>query len=306
MKRVARLLGIIIGVLGVVFVVRELVRNWIVVTDAASGADPIVLVVAFVIGLASMTTIGLAWHRCLTLLGAWSAVRTAMRDYFVGQLGKYVPGGIWPVVGRSEMARRSGASGTVAYGSTALSLALTYLAAPLTAAGALLTGAGGGEDVRWQAIIALVPFAVAVLHPRVAGWALGALRRLSRREVPLPVPAWGTSIALLAWHVAAWIGIGTSTWLIAATLDPESIDLRNLLFATTLAWLVGFLAIGVPGGIGVREAVFIAAASSLSSTGVAAAVAVVARFMFIVVDLTGAALSALLEGRGSAGSRASA
>jgi glycosyltransferase 2 family protein len=297
MKRIGRGLGILIGLLGVVFVVRELARNRDEVLTAAAGADPLMLFASFALALASMTAIGFAWRRCLQVMEAPLPVLDTLRRYFVGQLGKYVPGGIWPVVGRAEMARRGGVSPTVAYGSTVLSLGLTYLAAVLTCVGALLAGAGGAGEVTWQPVVALLPLGVLSLHPRVVGYVLRVLRRVSRRELALPVPRWSTSIALLVRHVPPWLGIGAATWLVATTLDPSTPSFRNVLFATTLAWVLGFLAVGVPGGIGVREAVFVAAATSLSSLGVAAAAAVVARALFILTDVVAAGASSLIESR---------
>jgi len=196
------------------------------------------------------------------------------------------------------MARRGGVSGTAAYGSTVLSLGLTYLAAILTAAGALLAGGLGSGEAYWQPVIALLPLGVLALHPWVVGAVLAAGRRLSRRPIEIPVPPWMVSITLLARHVPAWLGIGAATWLVATALEGGGVDFRNLLFATTLSWVVGFLAVGVPGGIGVREAVFVASATSLSSAGVAAAVAVASRVAFILVDVTGAGVTTLAAGGG--------
>jgi uncharacterized membrane protein YbhN (UPF0104 family) len=56
-----------------------------------------------------------------------------------------------------------------------------------------------------------------------------------------------------------------------------------------LSWVVGFVLVPVPGGVGVREAVFVAAAGSLDP-GIAAAAAIVARAIFVVVDALGAAI----------------
>ena len=282
--------GLAIALLGVAFVARELARNREEVLAAVGGADPLVLVVALVVGIASMVSIGLAWRRCLTVLDVDRPALDALRSYFVGQLGKYVPGGIWPVVGRAEMARRDGVGGAVAYGSTVMSMVLTYLAAALIAMAALLAGAEGAQAASWLPVFGLLAIGVTALHPFFAERGLRFLRRMSRRELKLAVPSWATSISLLLRHIPAWLGIAGATWLVAYTLDSSSApDLRNIGYATTLAWFVGFIAVGVPGGIGVREAVFTAAATSLSSAGVAAAVAVVARVLFIVVDLAGAA-----------------
>ncbi len=294
MKRLSNAVGLLIGGLGVAFVVRELARQRNQVMAVLAEARYGWLVLALIVGLASMTTIGLAWRRCLRVLGYRRSGPDTLRRYFVGQLGKYVPGGIWPVVGRAEMARRGGIPGAAAYGSTLLSLGLTYLAAVLMVLLALLSGSDGSSEVTWQPVLVLLPVGLIVLHPRILGTALGWLRRLTRRDLDVPVPRWSVSTLLLVVHLPAWFGISFATWLVALTLSGSPPNLRNLVFATTLSWLVGFLAVPVPGGIGVREAVFVAAATSLASTGLAAAVALVARVLFILVDLTGAGVSSLL------------
>ena len=57
-----------------------------------------------------------------------------MSWFFVGQLGKYVPGGIWPVVGQAELARRGGTTRGIAYSATAMSMVATFLGAATVAA----------------------------------------------------------------------------------------------------------------------------------------------------------------------------
>ena len=57
--------------------------------------------------------------------------------------------------------------------------------------------------------------------------------------------------------------------------------------AAVLSWVVGFVLVPVPGGVGVREAAFVAAAGSLDP-GIAAATAVAARALFVAVDALGA------------------
>lgn len=285
---------------GLVFVLQELVRSWGGVRSAISAAAPAPLVMAALVGTAGMLVVGMGWRRCLAVLGVRRAVVDTLYRYYVGQLGKYVPGGIWPVVGRGEMARRGGVPGAAAYGSTVLSMGVTYLAAILTAVVALLldvVDAGATAGAWWLVFLAL-PVGMLALHPRVAGSMLWLGRRVSRRELDVPVPRWSESISLVVWHVPAWVAIGASTWLVAVSLDPATPDPRNLVFAAAMSWFVGFVVVGSPGGLGVREAVFVALATSLSSTGVAAAVALTARVLFIVVDVVSAAVAAgMVRGR---------
>jgi glycosyltransferase 2 family protein len=222
MRRAASWIGVLIAVAGVGFVGRELARSWDDVREAVADANPWAILLGLVVGSCGMLIIGLGWRGCLAVLGTRRPVIDTLHRYYVGQLGKYVPGGIWPVVGRGEMARRGGVSGGVAYGSTVLSIGVTYLAAILTALLALVAGAAGRDGVAWQPVAVLLPLGILALHPRVVEAVLGVARRVTGRELDVPVPRWATSIGLVAWHVPAWLAVGGATWLIARAIDPSS------------------------------------------------------------------------------------
>jgi hypothetical protein len=64
--------------------------------------------------------------------------------------------------------------------------------------------------------------------------------------------------------------------------------LGEIVFAAVLSWIVGFVVIPAPGGLGVREAAVVVAAAALSG-GLAAATAIIAGVLFIVVDAIAAA-----------------
>jgi uncharacterized membrane protein YbhN (UPF0104 family) len=59
-----------------------------------------------------------------------------------------------------------------------------------------------------------------------------------------------------------------------------------MMFATILSWVVGFLAVPVPSGAGIRETVLFAASGLPQSTAITTAVG--ARILFVVVDVVGA------------------
>jgi hypothetical protein len=105
-------------------------------------------------------------------------------------------------------------------------------------------------------------------------------------------------VALVVRYVPAWLAIGGATWAVARSLDPSA-GLLEVGTAATLSWLIGFVLVPVPGGVGVREAAFVAAAGSLDP-GIAAAVAVGARLIFVAVDAAGAVIgSSTLRSRGT-------
>lgn len=278
--------GVGIGGLAAVFVVRAVLRDRAEITDAVGRATLGWLVLALALASVAMVAAAAPWRRALQALGADLPGPQVLARYFLGEIGKYLPGGVWPVLGRGELARRAGTARSAAYGSVALSLVTLYLAAlfVVLVGSPALFGDGDGPGALF--VLLLLPLGLLGLHPRALGRALALVERVTRRSLTLPIPAWRTSLGLVVRYVPAWLGVGAATWAVARALDPGA-PLPEVAVAAVLSWVVGFVLVPVPGGIGVREATFVAAASSLGP-GIAATVAVTARLLFVLVDATGA------------------
>lgn len=285
------------GLAGVAFVVRIFLDNRDEVLAAAADARPSLILAGLLAGGAAMTGIGLTWRSALRMLGSEVGVMSALRGYFVGQLGKYVPGGVWAIMGRGEWARAEGVPGAVAYSSVVLSMGSAYLSALLVGVALLpfLLGDGVSSDVPFVAVLVLLPVGLLIIHPAVLRWALDAVRRVTKRELILMIPSWRQSVSLVMRQLPSWILIGSANYLIAVAFGSVG-DIFNVVAATAVSWVVGFLALPVPGGLGVREGVFVALATSLPA-GIAATVALVARLVFIAVDTSGAGVTSLLLAR---------
>jgi uncharacterized membrane protein YbhN (UPF0104 family) len=295
-KAASGIVGLLLAGVAFAFVARTLLRDREAIGDALAEAEPEWLVVGFVLAVTGMVAIALPWRRALRLVGGDLPMGQVVARYFVGEIGKYIPGGVWPVLGRGELARRRGVGRGPAYGSVALSLVALYLAAMFVVVAllpALLTGDDGTGPV---AVVLLLPVGLVALHPRVLRGALSFVERVTRRHVELALPSWGQSLGLLARYVPAWLAIGSATWAVARALDPQA-DAWQVIAAAVLSWVVGFVLVPVPGGVGVREAAFVAAAGSLDP-GIAAATALAARAGFVVVDAIGAAIGGLALRRG--------
>lgn len=297
--------GVLIGAFGLAFVIRLIVREWDSISETIAEGDPLLLVASVACGLAGMTWIGLQWGRALRLSGRDRTRQpTPVRFlpwYFVGQLGKYVPGGLWPVLGRSELAVRGGVARSTAYPSVAISLLTTYLGALVLVAvvAPFAVASGAGASRLW--VLLLLPVGALCLHPVVLDRMVRLAERLLARGAGFVVPTWGSTVGLIVRHVPAWVGISAATWLVAEALLPEP-PILAIFLATPLSWFVGFVAIPVPGGVGVREATFVGVLAGSLGSADAAAVALASRLVFVAVDLLGAGASTLVA-RWSSGRR---
>lgn len=281
-------IGVSLVTAGALLVGRAIARDWHEVAGVLARADAVWLAVAFVFALGGMAGIALAWTEALTMIGARSSRWQALSWFFTGELAKYVPGGPWGVVGRAETATRSGVARSMAYGAVLLSMVATNLAGMLFAAGFLLIHGGGSGwtlDRAWLAFA--FPVGMLLVHPAVLSRAVALLRRWSRRPLPIEIPSWSSSMRLVAMNLPAWFSIGLATWCVTRALGGGA-PMSEILFAAPFSWVIGFMILPAPGGMGVREAVFAMTATSLSA-GVAATVALMARILFMIADAVAAA-----------------
>ena len=239
LARLSSVLGIVIGIAGVAFVARTLISKWDEVSDAFSQVDAINLVLSLLLGLAAMTSIGWIWVTMIVARSHNVRHRNAMAWYFTGQLGKYVPGGIWPIVGRAELAVRNGIPRLDAYASTGLSLVTTYSAAVVT----IGIGAAATTGHRLIAVliaISLVLAFAAFSQPSLRAAIIRVATRVSPSASSLTDPKRLARLTVV--HIPAWILMSLST-SVTATAFGAKISIADMLFITTTSWLAGFVAV---------------------------------------------------------------
>jgi uncharacterized membrane protein YbhN (UPF0104 family) len=290
LAKLASFAGVLIGIAGVAFVVRTILTKKEQVGDAFAQLNGITLIASLLLGLSAMTLIGYVWTRMLVTRGHHAPPRSSMAWYFAGQLGKYVPGGIWPIVGRAELAVRGGVPRPDAYAATGLSMVTTYLAAAL----AICIGSLVSWTYPLVGILGLTGFLVGFLafgNATLRRTVLATLNRVSPRATALTEPR--RLLILTLTHLPAWILMSLSTSVTASAFGAD-IGIAHMLFITSASWLAGFVVVGVPGGIGVRESVFTALAGTALTPGVAVSLALASRVVFIAVDLLGALVANII------------
>jgi glycosyltransferase 2 family protein len=280
-----RIAGIALGILAFGVFASTLVREWNDVESLVAEARPLLLVVALVLALGSAVGLAVLWRQVLRRLGATLPMVPVTAWYLVGEIGKYLPGGIWSVVGRSELATRAGVNRSIAYVSVALSLGLMCVSSAAVCIGLLPWSVDGGQRGIEYAVLLVAPVGLALLHPAVTRRLSAFAKRVSTDRLVLPVLPWGQALGLVLTGVPAWLLVGALSVTVAWALRLD-ISVTQVAFAAVLAWLAGFLVVPLPAGAGVREVVFVATCGLDPAPAVA--VAAVARLMFVVADGSGA------------------
>jgi hypothetical protein len=296
-----RLLQWLLGIAIVGFAARSLVRNWdqLRAQPLEWSIEPGWLILSAVVVWLMYGLLIAAWRIMLTGWGRGLDFWSAARIWTVSSLGKYLPGKVWAVAGMAVMAQRAGVGAAPATGSAVI---LQVLAIGTGAAVAALTGwsslrgAYPGAEGGLVVLLVISVVAVAVLFRP------DSVRRIVRLALPdanvsLTPPVGAVAFGIAA-NTVAWLGYGAALWLLARGLLPGvGLGLLPAIAVFTASYLAGFLALFAPGGIGVREGVFILMLQGPIGIGAATALAVASRLLLTVTEL-GAAVPFLLFPRG--------
>jgi glycosyltransferase 2 family protein len=238
----------------------------------------------------------LCWRAVLAELGGRLPMTAGARVFFLGQLGKYLPGSVWPVMAQMELGRDHDvperASGA-AVGIFLLVVVGTGLAVAAVTAPLLATDAVGAY---WW-LLAALPLVLLATAPPVLNRLLALVLRSARRP---PLPASLSTAGLLraaGWALASWVAYGAHVWVLAVQLGAGGPLLAaRATGAFAGAWCAGFLLVVAPAGAGVREAALVLLLGGVLTRPEATVVAVLSRLLFVLGDL-GWSVVALLAGR---------
>ncbi|HEU4676466.1 MAG TPA: lysylphosphatidylglycerol synthase transmembrane domain-containing protein [Motilibacteraceae bacterium] len=270
--------------------------RWGEVARELGRLDVGALVASLVLAVVAVACSGAAWARVLADLGSPVPARPAARLFFVSQLGKYVPGSVWPVVVQMRLGRALGVPRTRTALAFVITVGLSIVVGGLVGlAGLPALARHGASAVPWLVAVA-AGVGVVVLHPRVLNGALSlALRLLRRPPLEQPLPGRGIG-AVTLWLLAFWVAAGLHIWVLAVDLGaPAGRSLPAAVGGFALAFCAGVLVVLLPAGAGVREVALTAALGTVLPAGAAVAIALVSRFLLAVTDGLLAGVAWLLD-----------
>ncbi len=215
--------------------------------------------------------VGMVAWRVLVPVGGLAAARI----FFLGQLGKYLPGRVWGVVTHVDQGRRAGVPAERMVTAYLISIGLTILAG----AGVGLLAAPGP----WI-LLPLLGFVALLIRPALLDRSIALVARLVRRPItPLPPAAVRAALALA---LLSWLVSGLHLWALVVALGaaPER-SATVAVGAFALATVAGSLSIVAPDGWGVREFALTAALATVVPWGVAGTAAVASRLLCVVVEI---------------------
>lgn len=275
--------------LAIVFVVLAVgIAGWALRDDLPKVLDSIGeiawwrMLLALVCIVAGLLATAEVWRYCLSGLGSPVSSGAARQIFFPAQVGKYLPGSVWPFLAQMRFAKEHGVPGGLALLAGSVFLVVHAVTSVLVGALLLISQPDLVSRFGWAGVC--IPLALILLHPKVIN--LLARKLAKRSGVEPPVLRLADLVRPMAWMLPAWIGYGAAGYLLA---DPFTDSFWQLAMVCTaafaLGWIVGMAVIIAPAGVGAREAVLIVALTPLLGVVPATTVALILRVGHTLADM---------------------
>ncbi len=251
------------------------------------------LILSVIVGIGTFVILASIWRRIIAGFGHKLSLPKAFRIFYLSDLGRYIPGKIWPLLGVLYLSKKEGVPPERAGASFVLvqlfaipaSFLVFVLAALIEPKVLVDRVAILGDKSAYLITAAMVVISlVIVLWPhKVFAIANVILRKLKR---PQAVFALDKKVALTIFlgYCLGWSCYGFAFWLFTRAVSGNvTFSLVAAIGVFNAAYQIGYLALFAPGGFGPRELVMGVMLTPFLGP-IAPAIAIVARLWAILIE----------------------
>ncbi len=282
-----------------VFLGKMVWDNWSQVRDTPFTLRAFPLILSTLIFASSYFIQVWAWYLITLKLKIAVSFPETTKSWFYSQLGKYLPGKIWLLLGRIYSYESRGKPRKL------ISVALYFEMVTVVIAGGMIFLASpvlvretrylySGKQLWWLVPVFILSFAS--IHPQVLQKIMNWVLVLFRRE-PISLSASYSDILwILTVCIVAWLVGGLGFYLFVDSIYP--LALRSILFLTgalAISSTLGLIAIFAPSGLGVREGALVFLLSFVMATPVAVILSVLTRIWMTLIEIGLIGMIYLLE-----------
>jgi uncharacterized membrane protein YbhN (UPF0104 family) len=284
------------------FAGRQFFAHWSEISRYSWTINPYLLVLSVALHLLTFALFAQTWCILMTAFGHRISLRNSFKISYIANLGRYIPGKIWPIFGMIYLLKQINISKETAITSwiigTFLGLPPALLAGAIAIAfyPQMLSGTLGGGSAVGPLVGLVVILGASLLSAfmpdklmAMFNWGLRLIRR-----PPVHVKL-DKSIVLKAYlgYFVSWVCYGAAFYTFAnAVMARPDLPAVAGVGAFVAAYIIGYMAFFSPGGLGARELVLTSVLTPFLGS-VAAGLAVTARVWNLVSEII-AAVTALL------------
>jgi len=292
------ILGSLLAVAGIGFLLARLAEDWGRVPFDELSFNPACLALSFTILLAiHFPLYALAWRLLLKGFGEELPFRAALAVFSAAQIGKYIPGKVWFTLGRMSLGRREGIPEAKTLVSTLVEAAFALLSAILLFGIAVLLVPRDTLPGAVYFLFVGIPLCLVAIHPPILNRLLKSVLKKLKRPVFRLEASYGRLLLVLLVYVLDWAAQGLGCYLLIRSFYPMPVaHLPVLLGGYAVSWMLGFLALIAPAGLGIREGIFTFVLRLIVTEPIAIISALVTRVWITLAEALMALVSVLYLG----------
>lgn len=299
-KWIIRLVKFLLTVLVIYFAGREIAKNWQEVVNYDWQINWWLILLSVALHIFAFAFFSQDWCWLMRGFGRDVPLRHGFKIAYIANLGRYIPGRIWPIFGMVYVAKQMKIPDSVAVASWGL--ALLFGMPPSFVAVILSTWVYpdmlspelrqylGAALYLGMAITFAVSLMLLIMPNRSLALANFGLRLIKREAIHFHLSISGAALVYFGYFFA-WLCYGLAFYVFvhAVTPNPE-LPLLVAIGAFILSYQIGYLAIFTPGGLGARELVMIAVLTPYLGPA-AAGIAIAARLWNTLSDIVASAIA---------------
>jgi hypothetical protein len=286
-RRLWQLLAVVLTVVSLAFVARQLGSGWAAAMAYPWQWRPEYLVLSMVLAQVSYMVLTRAWGSILRAISIRIPARTSYWIFILSNLGRYLPGRVWQVGAAAYLARTVGLNpGEIGASMIVYQLFLLPVGAMLSLSGESVQGVVQGPWLNLLLWAGCLAMAAAACWPHVL---LAWIRPLTHRLGTSPERwrmEWSRKGAVLVQCAVGWVLLSLSFALLVISVTSLGWrDVPELSQVFLTSYIVGFVSLVTPGGLGIREGIMTLMLTPLAGAGPAAALAILSRLWVTVTEV---------------------
>lgn len=267
------------------FLLSHLIKNWNKIPFDNLHFNIINLVISIIFLFINFLIFVEGWRTILIKLGDSIDFKRAFWIMSASQTAKYVPGGIWFVLGRIHLGKETNLGAEKIGLSVIIETMLTFLVGIIIFIFSISFSGYAKLNNFIYVIPALVFFLILLYPPLLSRLANFCLKIVKRPVVNLAI-SYSELLNLSIYFLGLWIAQIIGFYFLINSIYSIDINrITNLAATYTLSWMSGFIVIFAPGGLGVREGTMSLLLSSFIPTPLAIAISFLSRVWITVFEI---------------------
>lgn len=235
----------------------------------------------------------LSWGYITKKLQSPMGFKSSVKLWSWSQAARYIPGSVWQVFGRIYMSQKKGLSKGKTLASIAIETSNLIISSLIIFALTLPFWPRLASFKSYFPYLIIAASIFAFLHPRVFNSVTNFfVHRIDKKEKTASYQLLEI-IKMLIPYLGFWLIFGIGFYFLALSFKPLTILFLPVTTGIfSLSWIVGFLFVIAPGGLGAREVVIVYFLGLFIGQPLAIILAILSRVLMIIAELLVLAISA--------------